>query len=214
MPPAQGPPARRRGVRFSADSTCAVTSRDRLDGSADRSRAIGSPTLTRTRPSESQPAGPIDRDRHDAGRGNGSRSRRRRRSAAAGIVRRRGSGPHRRWRRRARPRERRRLDESPHEDRSSRACTGSRVPVHTMTRFRPPTPMSSSFGPKNSRRGRNGQRGHQHERVHPAEVVEAVDRGTRRKSVATFETDAGRCHGRGATRSSARSSSGASSGTG
>ena len=33
---------------------------------------------------------------------------------------------------------------------------GMAVPVQNMTRFRPPTCMSSSFGPKNKSRGRNG----------------------------------------------------------
>ena len=57
-----------------------------------------------------------------------------------------------------------RRSRSPHRPAGSRragrswpACMGSPYPVQVITRFRPPAPMSSSFGPKNHSRGRNGR---------------------------------------------------------
>ena len=57
----------------------------------------------------------------------------------------------------ARSRGPRRPGGSPRAGRSCPACTGSCVPVQCISRFRPPTAMSSSFGPKNDSRGRNGR---------------------------------------------------------
>ena len=68
--------------------------------------------------------------------------------------------------------------------------------------------MSSSFGPKNHNRGRKRQDGHQHERIRPAHVAEAVDRRTGRQSLAALESDAQVARGSARPRRSARTSSG------
>ena len=92
-----------------------------------------------------------------AGRPTGARRRRRPRSAAGAPTPGHGSGPRRRSRRRRRSR----CTAPTRRVASSRSFLaglyGIAAPVQVISRFRPPTLMSSSFGPKNHSRGRNGR---------------------------------------------------------
>ena len=148
----------------------------RSRGPAGRSAAIGSPIRDPDPAAEPEPGRPVDRDRderHVRAQGEVRRPLVERpevrldrpdpplpgdRDDAAGLDD------------RARP------GGSPRAGRSCPACTGSSCRSSSSAGCGRRRAMSSSFGPKNVQPRADRQDGHQHERVGPGQVVEAVDR--------------------------------------
>ncbi len=62
-------------------------------------------------------------------------------------------------------------------------------PAHTIRRFRPPTAMSSSLGPNMANLGRDGSVDQHDQRVHPAEMVQAVDGGAGSQVLTTLDAN-------------------------